>query len=187
MKSLSEFICKPHGGVRYNNSKEISGKKFFLNTDADDHKYSNRYAEVIEVPSGYNGVVQKGDILLVHHNVFKFYTGSKGRNMSGKSFLDADLFLIDHEQFYAYKRDGNWTPMPKYSFVKPVKHSPGISMEMTGNTPLHGEVWMATEEVQKKGAKVGSVIIFTPESEYEFDIDGTIVYRIINSDMAVVL
>lgn len=187
MKSLTEFICKPLGGKRYNNSKNIAGKEVFLSVDADDHVYSNRYAKVIEVPNRYTGPVMPGDILLVHHNVFKFYTGSKGRNMSGKSFLDADLFLIDHEQFYAYKRDGKWTPMPKYSFILPTTYGHGLSVEIKGNTPLHGEVWLTTPEMRSNGVVEGEKIIFTPESEYEFDIDGTIAYRVMNSDIAVLL
>jgi hypothetical protein len=187
MRSPSEFICKPSGGKRYNSSKKIAGVDFILSSDADDHKFSNRYADVIEVPSGYDGPVKKGDILLVHHNVFKFYTGSKGRNMSGKSFLDADLFLIDSEQFFAYKRNGTWTAIDKYSFVEPTRYDAGIAVEFSGETPLHGKVFLTTPGMKEQGLEEGSIVVFTPESEYEFEIDGTRVYRIINLDLALIL
>jgi hypothetical protein len=36
----------------------------------------------------------KGDTLLVHHNVFKFYNDIKGVERSGRSYFMDDLFFI---------------------------------------------------------------------------------------------
>ena len=73
MKSPFFFIVEPLNGKRYNNTKEIGGVEFITSTSEEDHKFSNREAKVIETPIDYNGPIKKGDILLVHHNVFKFY------------------------------------------------------------------------------------------------------------------
>lgn len=64
------------------------------------NKFSNRYAEVVSVPIYYNGPIKEGDILIVHHNVFKFYYNMYGVQKSGKSFLWDDLFLLDEDQFF---------------------------------------------------------------------------------------
>ena len=47
MKSPFAFIVKPVKGKRYNNTKEIGGIEFIISTSQEDHKFSNREAEVI--------------------------------------------------------------------------------------------------------------------------------------------
>ena len=78
MKSPFAFIVKPVKGKRYNNTKEIGGIEFIISTSQEDHKYSNREAEVISLPLGYKGPIEVGNTLLVHHNVFKYYNNMKG-------------------------------------------------------------------------------------------------------------
>ena len=72
MKSPFSFIAKPVKGKRYNNTKNIGGIDFIISTSQEDHKFSNREAEVIECPINYDGPIKAGDTLLVHHNVFKY-------------------------------------------------------------------------------------------------------------------
>jgi len=79
MQSPFYFITRPLSGKRYNNTKEIGGIELIISTSEEDHRFSNREAEVIEVPVDYSGPIKIGDKLLVHHNVFKFYNDMKGR------------------------------------------------------------------------------------------------------------
>ena len=95
MKSPHSFIVRPIGNRRYDNIKKIGSIDFITSTSEEDHTVSNRYAEVVETPINYTGEVKKGDTLLVHHNVFKFYNDMKGKRKSGKSFFKEDLFFID--------------------------------------------------------------------------------------------
>lgn len=93
MKSPFYFMVTPVDGRRYNNTKNLSGTDIVVSTSEEDHKFSNRFAEVIETPLGYNGPIETGDTLLVHHNAFKFYNDIKGNRRSGKSFLRTTYFL----------------------------------------------------------------------------------------------
>ena len=93
MKSPFYFITKSENGKRYNNTKEIGGVDFITSTSEEDHRFSSRYAEVIETPLGYTGPIEKGDTLLVHHNVFKFYNDMKEGSRAGKAFLWTTFFL----------------------------------------------------------------------------------------------
>jgi hypothetical protein len=120
MKSPTQFIVKPINGSRYDNVRMIAGVEFIVNTSEEDHKFSNRQAEVIETPIDYKGPIKSGDTLIVHHNVFKFYNDIKGRRRSGKSFFKDDLFFIDYEQFFLYKSEGKWNAHDRYCFVKPL-------------------------------------------------------------------
>ena len=108
MRSPFYFIVKPLSGKRYNNSKEIAGVDFLTSTSEENHLASNREAVVVSTPLNYQGDIEPGDILLVHHNVFKFYNDMRGRQKSGKSFFMDDLFFVDNEQFYMYKKDNQW-------------------------------------------------------------------------------
>ena len=73
MKSPFYFIVKPLEGKRYSNSKKISGVDVITSTSEENHLASNREAIVVATPLGYTGDVSVGDILLVHHNVFKYW------------------------------------------------------------------------------------------------------------------
>ena len=94
MKSPFYFIAKPKNGKRYDNTKEIAGVEFIISTSEEDAKFSNRYAEVVEVPLGYTGPIEIGDTLLVHHNAFKYYNDMRGRQKSGKSFFKNSYFRL---------------------------------------------------------------------------------------------
>ena len=77
MKSLHNFIIKPNG-ERYNNIKKIGDKELILNTEIFHHQYVNREAIVLEVPVVNNTPIKKGDIIIVHHNVFRRWHNMHG-------------------------------------------------------------------------------------------------------------
>ena len=120
MQSPTCFIATPFGNKRYDNTKVMGEVEIVTSTSEENHKASNRLAVVQSVPLEYNGPIEKGDILLVHHNVFKFYNDISGKRKSGKSHLWEELFLIDNEQFFMYKKDGAWHAHDRYCFVKPL-------------------------------------------------------------------
>lgn len=177
MKSPTQFIVKPLKGKRYNNTKDIGGVDLIISTSEEDHKFSNRYAEVLETPLDYNGEIKRGDTLLVHHNVFKFYNDMKGRRQSGKSFLKDDMFLVDPDQFYMYKNENGWNSYERYCFVKPVSVEESYIFKPFSEEPLVGEMKYPNDYLLEKGVKVGDRISFKPDSEYEFTVDGEKLYR----------
>lgn len=187
MQSPFNFIVKPVLGRRYNNTKSIGGIDLIVNTSEEDHKFSNRYAEVIEVPYKYDGPIQKGDILLVHHNVFKFYNDMKGRQKSGRSFFRDDIFLIDSEQFYLYKHDGKWYTYDRHCFVKPIPAIDSYIKKPFTNEPLMGVMVYPNQYLINQGVKSGDTVCFKPDSEYEFDVDGEKLYRIFDHQITMTL
>jgi hypothetical protein len=80
----------------------------------------------------YSDVVEIGDTLLVHHNVFKYYYDMKGRQKSGRSHLMDDLFLIEPDQYYMYKKQGRWHTHDRYCFVKPAERSRALPTGFSG-------------------------------------------------------
>jgi hypothetical protein len=177
MKSPFYFITRPTEGKRYNNTKEIAGIEFIVNTSEEEHKFSNREAVVVETPLWYTGPIEPGDTLLVHHNVFKFYNDMKGNRKSGRSFFREDVFLIDNEQFFLYKKNDTWYAYDKYCFVKPIPPTESYINKPFSEEPLMGIMKYPNDYLVSQGIKIGDHVVFSPDSEYEFNIDGEKLYR----------
>ena len=182
MKSPTDFIVRPYNNRRYDNIKNIGGMDFVTSVSQEDHKASNRFATVVETPINYDGPIGVGDTLLVHHNVFKFFYDMKGRQKSGRSFFKDDLFFIDHEQFFLYKKDNEWKAHGKYCFIKPVDAKESFIFK-SGEEPLVGIIKYINQELESKGLKEGDTISFEPDSEYAFQVDGEKLYRMFTSNI----
>jgi hypothetical protein len=187
MRSPVYFIVKPLGGKRYNNTKDISGVEIITNTSEEDHNFSNREAEVISTPIGYDGHIVPGDILLVHHNAFKFYNDMKGRRRSGRSFFRDDIFFIDSEQFFLYKKGSTWNSYDRYCFVKPIPAIDSYIKKPFSDEPLMGVMKYPNDYLISKGISEGDLVCFKPDSEYEFDVDGEKLYRIYDHQITIKL
>jgi hypothetical protein len=187
MQSPFYFIAKPLEGKRYNNTKEIGGIELIVSTSEEDHNFSNRQAEVIEVPRGYKGPIAPGDILLVHHNVFKFYNDIRGNRKSGKSFFREDLFFIEPDQFFLFKRNDVWYSYDRYCFVRPIPAQESYIFKPFSKEPLMGQMVYPNQYLISKGVYTGDIVCFQPESEYEFEVDGENLYRIFDHQITIKL
>ena len=187
MKSPFYFIAKPIKGKRYDNTKEIGGIELITSTSEEDHKFSNRFAEVVETPLGYKGPITIGDTLLVHHNVFKFYNDMKGRQKSSKSFFRDDIFFVDTEQFYMYKHNDTWMAYDRYCFVRPIPAIETYIKKPLTEEPLMGQMVYPNDYLISQGVKAGDYVCFKPDSEYEFTVDGEKMYRMFDHQITIIL
>lgn len=187
MKSPFYFIAKPINGKRYDNTKDLAGVEFIVSTSEEDHKFSNRYAEVVELPLGYTGPISPGDILLVHHNVFKYYNDIKGRQKSGKSFFRDDFFFIEPDQFFMYKKGSTWNAYDRYCFVKPMPAKESYIKKPFTEEPLMGIMKYPNKYLIDKGINAGDMVCFAPDSEYEFTVDGEKLYRMFDHQITIKL
>jgi hypothetical protein len=188
MKSPHKFIVKPTNGERYSNTIPLGGIDFVVNTSEEDHIYSNREALVVEVPISYTGEIQKGDVLLVNHNVFKTQLDIRGNRKLSTEHIHDNFFFVEQGSYYGYKRDGKWNMIEKYCMVKPIETIKRKGFEKNiQEEPLIGEMRYVNKYLQSKGVKEGDRVLFTPDSEYEFRIDGERLYRMYDSSIAAIL
>jgi len=191
MRSPAQFIVKPLGGRRYDNIRKYGDVDFIISSDQEDHTVTNRFAEVMSTPLNYKGEIEKGDILVVHHNVFRKYYDMKGRERDSFSFFRDDTYLIDDVQFFLYKKEGAWKAPNPYCFVKPIKNEDynifTANLENHQTLDLMGEIKYINDELSKSGLKEGDVVGFTPESEYQFKINGDILYRMMTQNICVAI
>ena len=169
MKSVYSYVVKPKGS-RYNNSKKVGDKDLILNTEIFNHQYINRQATVISTPLITYSNIKPGDTVIVHHNVFRRWHDVKGIEKNSKNYFNENTYIISQDQIFAYY-DKQWKPMPGYCFVKPIQSFDKLNVDQ--EQPLMGII-----EYADKGFNKGDLVGFTPNSEYEFVIDGQKLYRV---------
>ena len=171
MKSIYNYVVKPKGD-RYNNSKKVGDKNLILNTEIFNHQYINRQATVISTPIIGNTNIEVGNDVIVHHNVFRRWHNQHGEEKNSRSYFNEDTYIISQDQIFAYYNK-KWKPMPGYCFVKPIKNFDKFNINQE-------QPFMGIIEYADKGFSKGDLVGFTPNSEYEFVIDGQKLYRVLS-------
>jgi len=172
MKSVYNYVVKPKGN-RYNNTKKVGDSELILNTEIFNHQYINREAIVISTPIIGNTNIKTGDTIIIHHNVFRRWHNVKGIEKNSKSYFKENTYIISEDQIFLHNSNNNWQPLPGYCFVKPLKAVDKFNTEQ--EKPLQGVVKYSDGSVN-----VGDLVGFTPNSEYEFVIDGQKLYRVLS-------
>ena len=178
MNSIYDFIVKPVGS-RYNNIKKVASKNLILNTNIETHLSVNKEAVVVSTPIAYDTPVRKGDKVFVHHNVFRRFYDAKGKEKNSRSYFKDDMFFCSPEQLYMY----NFKSHLNYCFVAPVSNKSNLS---TSNEKEHfGILKYSNSSLEAVGLKPGDLVIFTPDSEFEFLINGEKLYCMKSNNIAV--
>ena len=173
MKSVYNFVVAPVG-ERYNNTKKVGDSELILNTEIYNHQYVNREATVISTPIIGDTDIQPGDTVIVHHNVFRRWHNVKGIEKNSKSYFNESTYFINKDQIFLYKRYCEWKTPKGYCWVKPLKATDQFNIEQ--EKPLQGIVKYSDGTVN-----VNDIVGFTPNSEYEFIIDGERLYRVLSN------
>jgi hypothetical protein len=183
MQSLFDYIISTEN--RYNNVVNIDEKKLIVNTEITerDHIFVNRIGIVCSCPITGDATIKKGDDVILHHNVFRKWYDSHQVEKNSASFLSENKYLVASDQIYAYKRNGEWKCLPDYCFVKPIYKDDEWSLQTDEN--LSGELVYLNKKLEDLGLSKGSIVGFTPNSEYEFTIDGQKLYRILSNQITI--
>ena len=173
MKSVYNFVVTPKG-ERYNNTKKVGDSELILNTEIYNHQYVNKEAIVVSTPIIGNTDIKPGDIVIVHHNVFRRWHNVKGIEKNSRSFFDESTYLIGYDQIFLYKRDKEWIAPKGYCFIKPLKAIDQFNIE--SEKPLQGIVKYSDGTIE-----VGDLIGYKPKTQSEFIVDGERLYRVLSN------
>ena len=183
MRSVFNFIIESN--KRYNNSKDIEGKELILNTEISerDYMYTNRIGVVKAIPAIIKTPIKPGDSVILHHNVFRRWIDIRGKEKDSSSRIQENDYMVAPDQIYAYKRNGKWKCLDEYCFVKPIKKDSKWSV--LREQKLLGELVYSNEYLESLGLSVGDVVGFSPDSEYEFNIDDEKLYRVLSNQITI--
>jgi len=171
VKATHSFVIEPLG-ERYNNIKKVGEAELILNTEIYNHQFINRQAIVKAVPTAFETKIKVGDTVVVHHNVFRRWHDVKGREKNSKAFFDEDTYIVSEDQIFLYNSN-NWTACDGYCFVQPIKQRITLAEDKE-------EECIGIVKYTDGTNKVGELVGFTPFSTYEFVIDNTKLYRVLN-------
>ena len=163
MKSLNQFIVTPYDN-RYNNKIKVGNKELILNSKIDTFQSVSKKAIVVSTPININTPIQVNDEVLIHHNIFRRYYDMKGKEKNSARYFKNDLFFCDMYQIYLYKKKEEWYTHLDYCFVIPT------------NNPLEGIIKYTNKELEKQGIIKNDLITFSPDSEFEFMLNGELLY-----------
>ena len=170
MKSVYNFVVKPIG-ERYNNVKKIKDKELILNTEIFNHKYINRKANVISTPVIGNTNIKTNDDVIVHHNVFRRWHNQYGIEKNSKSYFNENTYIVQPDQIFLYKQNNKWLSSEGFCWVKPIKNKDKYSNSKTQEN-------VGIIKYTDGTFKIDDLVGFTPVSNYEFIIDGELLYRV---------
>ncbi len=182
MNSVYQFIIKPIG-ERYNNELKVGDKKLIINSSISSHKFVNRKAEVVATPLAFETELEKGDKVIVHHNLFRRYYNQKGKSVnSGKYFKD-DMYFASEDQIYMKHVNNSWKTVRDYCFVKPVVDKNNSSLSKLKECV--GIVKYGNNVLEALKINEGDLVGFKKNREFEFLIDGELLYCMESNDILI--
>ena len=182
MKSLYDFIIKPLGD-RYENEIKIGDKTLVLNTKIESFKSVNNLAVVVETPKAFKTSIQKGDIVLIHHNVFRVFYDMKGVKKNSRSYFKDDLYFCAIDQIYLYKNKEDWKSFGDRCFVMPLKNEDILTNDK--EQKLIGILKYGNKSLEALEINPGDVVGFTPNSEWDFIVDEQRVFCMKSNDIVI--
>lgn len=167
----------------------------YVDVNRDDVNFINKEVEVVNAPP-YT-ILQKGDKLIIHHNILRQKIGIGGILVESDYFIKEGYYNCPLNEIFLYKRDDVWKTLDPYVFIKPIKYNNKIDTSLIlhdkaledlddnykGFSKERGHIKYINSELLEMGLKEGDEIIFDRDSEFEFEIDGELLYKMSTRDI----
>ena len=179
MNSLYDYIVTPIGN-RYNNEIKVNKKSLILNTKIEEFKIINKKAKVVSIPKAYDLPIKKGDVVYIHHNVFRRFYNIKGKQQNSRSYFKEDLYFCSPDQIYLYNNGVNNSFLDR-CFIKPL-----VSKDLNKKTKNNiGILKYGNKELLKLGVNEGDLVSFPDLREWAFVVDGELLYCMKSKDILI--
>lgn len=163
-----------------------------VNTTIESVTDINRIGKVLSAPS--NTAVQKGDEVIIHHNILRKRRNTKGVIMDSEFHVMGNTYFVPLTEAFMHKdNSGKWKPLESFCFVKPIEYDSDKGQDEITNSLSNithkgkikgtGLLTFPNKELLDQGLKEGDRILFSDYSEYEFRIDGEIYYKMSTKDI----
>ena len=204
MKPIRFFVVKVPKAV--NDTIEIAGQEMYLDTRFNEFAHRAFSGEVVGVPQRYKTGVSVGDTLYFHHHVLlggnhMVYGNQQFNEAKHKRgqfiFEDKDLYYVGWDggydphscQAYAYKskETGEVRLLGHWIFLVPAKQEDELTskvLELVQNKKpynQYGYVRYPSDRLEELGLKPGDKVFIQKNADYEMEIDGEKLYRVLLS------
>lgn len=180
MKPLNDFLIQPLG-ERYNNKLDVDGKELLLNSNIENYKFVNKLALVIEHPLNFCTDIEVGDIIVIHHNVFRRYYNMKGEERNSRSYFKNGQYLVSPEQIFLYYKNDRWNSFLDRCFVIPIREKNHIENKKTKSN--YGILKYGNKKLEELNIYEGQTISFKNRREFEFAVNNDLLYCMRSNDI----
>lgn len=201
MQGIHEFIIQIEKPLK--DEIDVGKTKMFIDPTFDQTKHSNRIGKVISTPLNLETNIKKGDEVLIVHTALltQVFYGVESDSMN---LLDKEkgLYRIENGMIIMYRRDKNhnWKCNDIHVMVSPIKASgedykignfvlpenhfdTDVECNTHGFLKQYGIVKHTNEAFEKQGVKEGDTVFFVDYGDYEFNLEGEILYCMDNRDI----
>ncbi len=176
MQAPRSFVVTPLE-ARYKRAVDVGGVKLEVTSSIENAKDVDKRAVVLAVPVNYDGPIEVGDHVIVHHNIFREYYNQRGKLTYTRAYIYDNKFHAIPEEVFMYCKDGVWHSTGDYTMVAPIYDDVGM---IKRRRKLTGKVIASNVHPQ------GQIVGFTPESEYNISIErGIELFRMRDSDICI--
>ena len=182
MKSLFDFIVEPVG-ERYTNKIKVGDKSLIINTKIESFKSVNNIAKVVEVPLSYKTLIEKGDLIMIHHNVFRRWHNMRGEEKNSKSYFKDGLYFVQRDQIYLYKRKSKWQAFDDRCFIAPLEDN--VDINNWKEQSLIGILKYGNRFLEALKINEEDLVGYKPLGEYDFVVDGKRLYCMKSNDIVI--
>lgn len=179
---------------RFKDTITVAGKELYLDNRFDEFNNRINEGEVVATPKKYDTGVSVGDTLYFHHHVVvdkgqKFQYDDESKDVYIVYYNPED---IRNSQAIAYKHDGTvkelgWILLEPIEEEKETVLPSGLILVEKEETPKkEGRVAFDSLFFQENDVKVGDVVGFLKNRDYEIEIDGKKFWRMRHDDIVYV-
>lgn len=179
---------------RFKDTITVAGKELYLDNRFDEFNNRINEGEVVATPKKYETGVSVGDTLYFHHHVVvdkgqKFQYDEDSKDVYIVYYNPED---IRNSQAIAYKHDGivkelGWILLEPIEEEKETVLPSGLILVEKEETPKkEGRVAFDSLFFQENDVKVGDVVGFLKNRDYEIEIDGKKFWRMRHDDIVYV-
>jgi len=182
MNSLFDFIVEPYG-QRYNNEVKVGDKSLIINTKLESYKSVNNIGKVISVPLAYKTPVKPGDLVIIHHNVFRRFYDVRGVEKNSRAYFKDNLYFVQMDQVYLYKSNKNWQAFNDRCFVAPLRDE--VEIHNNIEQKLIGVLKYGNSALEALGIHEGDLVGYKPFGEFDFLVNGKRLYCMKSNDIVI--
>lgn len=196
MKPISEFIVEIPNS--HNDIVKLKGTDIELKVDVKFNQgdYTNRVGTIVAVPMKFKTHLKEGYLVMIDKNLVTFQVHSD-------TLINKSMFLVDEEKgwyrvppemIYMYKQSAEceWQCPAPYAFIEPIKNKEiqtkgGLVHKALngykGFKEQYGIVRYMNNALKEQGLNIGDTVFYKKDREYEFKVNGVLLYHMDNGDI----
>ena len=173
MNSTYDFLVTPLS-ERYQNTKKIGEVEVIINANIENFKSVSKLGKVISTPLILESDIKAGDIVCLHHNVFRRWYDVKGKERNSRGYFKDEMYFAGIDQVYLYHNGHEWKSFLDRCFVAPLKDQDQKGIIKYDNRLLN-----------EKGISKEDVVSFKPDREFEFILNDQLLYCMKSKDILI--